>query len=133
MFNAIVHERGTIPNTTSYYKTTLRKDQTTAPKRLFLNPFSESLAGEADHAPADHGFVVDGETFVVTDTSAVSGNPGQRPFYDPASGQDNESLQVVGSLHDLQPPGGDAVLPNDELAGIAGVDPHQLDAPKMRS
>jgi hypothetical protein len=27
---------------------------------LFLNLFGESLAGDADHGPADHGFVVGG-------------------------------------------------------------------------
>src|SRR6266496_4709657 len=45
---------------------------------LFLNlvSFGEAAAGDADHAPTDHGLVVLGEAFVVADTAAVSGDPG---------------------------------------------------------
>lgn len=54
-------------------------------KSLFLNLSGEAFAGEADHAPADHGFVVFGKAFVVADAAAVAGDPGQGAFDDPAS------------------------------------------------
>ena len=43
------------------------------------------MAGDADHGPADHGFVMGGEGFVGADTAAVSGDPRQAPLDDPTS------------------------------------------------
>ncbi|HEU0086247.1 MAG TPA: hypothetical protein VFQ77_01090 [Pseudonocardiaceae bacterium] len=47
-----------------------------SPQSLFLNLFGEASVGDADHAPADHSFVVGGQAFVVADAAAVAGDPG---------------------------------------------------------
>ena len=55
-------------------------------KSLFLNLFAQAFAGDSDHCPADHGFVVGRQPFVVPDAASVPGDPGQGPFDDPAAG-----------------------------------------------
>lgn len=68
------------------------------PESLLVNLFGEAFAGDADHAPVDHGFVMLGQAFVVAGAAAVSGDPGQGAFDDSASGYDDESGGVLGRL-----------------------------------
>lgn len=41
-------------------------------RSLFLNVFDQRSAGDADHRPADHGFVMRRKAFVVADASSVT-------------------------------------------------------------
>jgi hypothetical protein len=70
------------PRTRSYAET----EWLLVTQSLFRNLFGEAFAGDSDHGPADHGFVVGGESFVVADAASVSGDPGKCAFHDPASG-----------------------------------------------
>src|SRR6185503_20023390 len=70
-----------------------------------------------------------GQALIVADGPSVTGDPGQRPLYDPPAWQRLEGVQVIGPPDDFQ-----CQLrlelargPGDELAGVAAVGPGQLD------
>jgi len=64
-------------------------------------------------------------TFIVPNEASVSHQPTKRPFHNPPLGQHGESLNVVGTLYDLDLECGPAFLyPLGEcLPGISAVNP----------
>jgi hypothetical protein len=55
----------------------------------------QAACHEGDHGPQDHGFMAGGEALVVADGAAVLADPGERPLYDPPSGQYFERVRVA--------------------------------------
>ena len=80
-----------------------------------------------DHGPVDVGLVTVGQPFVVPDGPAMASDPRQRAFYYPAAGQDLESMQVIGSFHDLEGELERCLGRGDQLAGVAAVGPGEPD------
>ena len=63
---------------------------------------------------------------VILAHSAKSCQPREGSLHDPAAGQELETLDVVGSFHDLQDPTALAPDPLHQLACVAAISPDQL-------
>jgi hypothetical protein len=88
-------------------------------------PGDWSAAGQAsghgvDGGPADHGFGVRGEAFVVAGESSVGGYPGQGAFHRPSAGH-AEAFLVWRFADDVHDDAQDASGPFDQAAGEACV------------
>src|SRR5208282_385377 len=64
--------------------------------------------------------------FIILAHSAKPSQPGEGSLHDPAARQELESLDVVGSFHDLQDPAALALDPLHQLASVAAISPDQL-------
>src|SRR6266545_5148559 len=71
--------------------------------------------------------VVFGLAFVVNGEPAALARPGEGALQDPAAGQDLEVVDALAFADDRKGKGEDLSGPGDQLAGVAGIGPHQPD------
>ncbi|HEX3733301.1 MAG TPA: hypothetical protein VHU91_10315 [Mycobacteriales bacterium] len=78
----------------------------------------------------DHGFVMVGAGFVVTDAAAVFHKPAECAFDHSTARQHGEFFGVVVAFHDLNSQCQNRFRPFDESPGVAAVGPDQRDGRK---
>ena len=79
-----------------------------------------------DHSKMDHRLGRFWMELIVLAHSTKSSQPGESPLNNPTARQELETLDVVGSFHNLQDPTALAPDPPHQLACVAPVGPHQL-------
>ena len=89
--------------------------------------WSESFEHQVDHRYMNPGLAGFGQFLVVFAESSAPTQPGQCALHHPPAGQHLEVVAVRTAAHHLQQPTAGRPSPRDQLAGISGVSPDDLE------
>ena len=87
----------------------------------------QSFEHQVDHRYMDPGLAGFGQFPVVFAESSAPGQQGQCALYYPTAGQYLEVVAVRTATHHLQQPSASRPSPRDQLTGISGVSPDDLE------
>jgi len=78
---------------------------------------------EMDHRDIDHGFAARGQFFIILAQATIAPEPTKGALDNPALGQHDEALLVVGALDDLQDAAQERLGPNDQASTVGVISP----------
>ena len=87
----------------------------------------QSFEHQVDHGYMDPGLAGFGQFLVIFAKPSAAAQPGQRALHHPSAGQHLEVVAVLTASHHLQQPAAGRLSPRDQLAGISGVSPDDLE------
>lgn len=84
---------------------------------------------QIDHCQIDHSFTAGRQRLVVFAEPTILAQPAERPFHNPAFGQDNEAVHLT-TLNNFNNPAEGLLRPIHKSPGISSINPDSLQPPE---